>query len=131
MSEGRLLIARFGPWSAEGCRKNAQGTYEDDVENGHEPARYGVSVFGGHLRVGETRDDLVCRICGCVPVTGRKVAVVWADELEQQGWAVHLNMPPDMHYLVGQGGLAELPDFDALALLWAEHKVNNPALQKG
>jgi hypothetical protein len=125
--EGRLLIARFGPWSADGCRRNAQGTYDEDIQAGRNPPRYGVSVFGGHLHRTETRDDLIRRICSCVPVSGKKVAVIWADELEQTGWEVRPDTPPDMHYLVGQGGFTDPPDVDSLESVWNEHKTNNPA----
>ena len=125
--EGRLLITRFGPWSAEGCRLNAQGTYDEDVENDRRPPRYGVSVFGGRLRAEESRDDLIKRICSCVPVGGKKVAAIWADELEKKAWEVHPDMPPDMHYLIGQKNLAKPPDVESLERVWNEHKINNPA----
>jgi hypothetical protein len=63
-------------------------------------------------------------------VGGKKVAVLWADELKAQGWEVQPDMPPDMHYLVGQDGLIKVPDVESLALLWAEHKVDNPAWKR-
>jgi hypothetical protein len=130
MSEGRLLITRFGPWSPEKCDETARDQYNDDLRNGRNPPRFGISVFGDHLRAGENIADVVQRICAGVPVGGKKVAVIWADELEALGWEVHPDMPPDLHYLVGQDDLMQVPNVELLALLWAKHKIDNPAWRR-
>jgi hypothetical protein len=129
VSEGRLLITRFGPWSGEKCVLNAQDTYDDDLEEGRYP-RYGVSVFGGHMRRGESLEELLARICTNATVRGDKVAAVWADELRNDGWEIYPGMPPDMHYLIGRAGLTAPKAVESLALVWANHKVKNPVAKR-
>lgn len=126
----RLLIVRFSPFTAEGCRRNAVDTFEDDLTDGREPPRYGVSAFGTVVERDGPVDAALVRLCKEAPVGGKNVSVVWADELELRGFRVLRDEPPLMHYLVGQGDLSELPDFVGLALLWADHRVQNPAWEK-
>lgn len=120
-AEGRLLIVRFAPFSAEGCRKNAENTYLDDLDAGR-PGRYGVSASGVNVAPHETVDDGIVRLRSVVSLRGKHVAPVWADVLVARGWVVVPDMPPDEHYLIGRAGMAVLPDFDDLALLWNDAK---------
>lgn len=120
----RLLIVRFGPWSAEKCRATATDQFEDDLAEGRD-GRYGISVFGAEVAAGESVDDALLRICKEAPCNGKKVATLWADELPD--WTAQVDQPPPHHYLLGEGDLSALPDVDSLALMWSENKRNNPA----
>ena len=122
-------MVRFGPFTSDGCRVNAKDTYDDDLDSGRRP-RYGVSTFATFVEDGAEVDDAIAHICKTAPCGGRKVARVWSDDLERLGFSVHNDEPPPMHYLVGAGDLAALPDFDALAIIWASNKVGNPAFGK-
>jgi hypothetical protein len=68
----------------------------------------------------ESVDHAIIRLRSIVPLTGKHVAPVWADDLERWGWTVVPDMPPEAHYLVGKDDLAEMPDFAGLALIWAD-----------
>ncbi|WP_157931128.1 hypothetical protein [Mycobacteroides abscessus] len=125
MPDRPLLIMRFGPWSAEAGRKTATKQYNKDVDK-NRPGRYGISAFGDYVEEGETMDDVLLRVCRAVPVTG-PVAVVPASELESSGFRVEPDMPPDKHYLIGQGDFSQMPDVESLELIWAKNKAKNPA----
>lgn len=120
-ADRRLLIVRFSPFTAEGCRANAEGTYVDDLAEGR-PGRYGVSTSGIVVGTDESVDAAIIRLRSIVPLRGKQVAPVWAHDLDSRGWAVVPDMPPDGHYLVGKGDLTEMPDFADLALIWADAK---------
>lgn len=126
----RLLIVRFSPFTADGCKTNAQGTYDDDLDEGH-AGRYGVSTSGIIVPTAESVDDAIIRLRSIVPLRGRHVAPVWADELEAEGWVVVPDIPPEAHYLVGKGDLHEMPDFADLALIWANAKRVCPTYRRG
>lgn len=118
---GRLLIVRFSPFTAEGCKRNAQDTFNDDLENGV-AGRYGVSTSGIVVPTEESVDDAIVRLRSIVHLNGRHIAPVWADDLERKDWAVVRDEPPDAHYLVGKGDLSDMPDYTELALIWADAK---------
>lgn len=119
--DGRLLIVRFSPFTAEGCRANAEGTYSEDLAEGKR-GRYGVSTSGIVVKANESVDAAIIRLRSIVPLRGKQVAPAWASDLEARGWTVVPDMPPDAHYLVGKGDLTEMPDFADLALIWADVK---------
>lgn len=119
--DGHLLIVRFSPFSADKCRENAQATFDSDLDEGR-PGRYGVSTSGITVRPGESMDAAIIRLRTMVSLRGKHVAPVWASVLEEQGWTVVPDMPPDAHYLIGRGDLTAMPDFADLALIWANAK---------
>ncbi len=119
--EGRLLIVRFSPFTAEKCADNAQGTFDEDLDEGR-TGRYGLSTSGIVVPTAESVDDAIIRLRSIVPLNGKHIAPVWADDLERDGWVVVPDMPPEAHYLVGKGDLSEMPDFTDLALIWADAK---------
>lgn len=120
-ADGRLLIVRFAPFTAEGCQKNAQATFEDDVDEGR-AGRFGLSTSGIFVADDESVDDAIIRLRSIVPLKGKHVAPVWSTELDAAGWTITEDIPPDAHYLVGRGDLTEMPDFADLALIWAQAK---------
>lgn len=128
--EGRLLIVRFAPFSAEGCRANARKTYDRHLEQGLN-GRYGVSVSGVMVRQGESDDEAIIRLRAAVPLKGKAIAPVWADTLEELGFCVVPDMPPDMHYLVGQDDMVRMLDCDALALVWSSTRRKCPTWRSG
>lgn len=128
--DGRLLIVRFSPFTAEGCTKNAQDTFDDDLDEG-QPGRYGLSTSGIIVPTAESVDDAIIRLRSIVPLRGRHIAPVWADDLERKGWVVVRDEPPEAHYLVGKGDLSDMPDFTDLALTWANAKRVCPTYRKG
>lgn len=117
---------RFGPWSATRCQETALEQFADDVAAGRR-GRYGISVFGDVVGEGESVEDVLKRICVEAPCRGKKVAAVWAQDLQNAGWVVSPEMPPRLHYLLGQGDFSQIPDVDSLAVIWMEHKRDNPA----
>ncbi len=128
--EGRLLIVRFAPFSAQGCRANARGTYDSDLEQGLR-GRYGVSVRGVMVSDGESPDEAIIRLRASTPLRGKDIASVWADVLGEAGFRVVPDMPPDMHYLVGQDDMVRMPDCDALALVWSSTRRRCPTWRRG
>jgi hypothetical protein len=127
--EGRLLVVRFSPFTAEKCAKNAQETFDDDLEE-ERTGRYGVSTSGIVVPTAESVDEAIIRLRSIVPLTGKSIAPVWADDLERDGWVVVPDIPPEAHYLVGKGDLSEMPDFTDLALIWADAKRVCPTYAK-
>lgn len=118
---------RFGPFSAAGCERNAREQHEQDLADGREPPRFGISVSGDYIAEDESVDDVVARICATVPLNGKTVATVSADTLVGLGWTVNVDIPPPLHYLIGQGDMTTLPDVDSLALVWSQNRTRNPA----
>jgi hypothetical protein len=128
--EGRLLIVRFSPFTADKCAKNASETFDDDLDDGR-TGRYGLSTSGIAVPTAESVDDAIVRLRSIVPLRGKHVAPVWADDLERRGWVVVPDMPPEAHYLIGRGDLSEMPDFTDLALIWADAKRVCPTYVRG
>jgi hypothetical protein len=123
-----LWIVRFSPFSVAGCQKNAQGTFDDDIANGR-PGRYGVSAYGFIWNGVQDQDEAIRQLCANVPVGGRTISVVDAVTVQAAGWRIVEDIPPDQHYLIGQNDFSQMPDVDALAVLWATHRRKNPAWQ--
>lgn len=123
-------MVRFGPFSPEGCKRNAVDTYEDDLDCGRQP-RFGVSVFATRVQEGADLDAAIEHLCMTAPVGGKKIATMWLEDIERLGFSVHCDEPPPMHYLVGEGDLSALPDTDKLSLAWANNRIDNPAYRKG
>lgn len=129
-AEGRLLIVRFASFTANGCRANARHTYDSDLDQGRS-GRYGVSVSGVVVRQGESEDEAIIRLRAAVPLKGKDIAPVWVDVLEAAGFRVVPDMPPDMHYLVGEGDMARMLNCDALALVWNDARRRCPTYRRG
>lgn len=129
VSEPARIVVRFGPWSADACRISAVDQHDDDLSLDRD-GRYGISVFCDYVLPDEDVDTVVERICVDAPCGGRKIAVVWAAELELGGWVLEPDPPPDMHYLIGQGDFSQVPDVESLESIWLMNKQNNPAHRK-
>lgn len=61
------------------------------------------------MQPGESVDDTIMRICANAPVNGRNAAVFEPSDLDAIGLAVHDDIPPPMHYLIGNDDLSTLP----------------------
>jgi hypothetical protein len=125
-----LLVVRFGPFTADGCRKNAEGTYVEDVERGGVQPRFAISVYAIEPAEGEDEAAAITRLCLEVPVGGKSVAVITRADLESEGWRLEMDVPPAHHYLIGQDDFSQMPDIDGLALIWSTCRRANPAWKK-
>ena len=126
---GRLLLARFSPFSAYKLALNAQYTYEDDQEKG-KTGRYGLSLFGARVTEGEEVSATTRRICEVAECGGPRVALAWADELEAQGWTIVRDEPPPGHHLMGRGELNSAPSGEEMELVWKSWRVSNPTWER-
>ncbi len=124
---------RFTPISPAGLLKNAEATYEDDLEFGHEPARYGVSVIAGWCEEGESFDDAVERIVNTSSLNGKTIAATTGNKLREIGLEVveDANEREPLHHLVGEDPFSEPPRVDLLASLLDNCRRKNPAWTKG
>lgn len=121
------MLIRFTPISVEKLTATAYDQHERDSIDGREPARFGISVFGDHIRSGETVDETIARICAEAPCNGRTVAAFDEADLDSVGLTVHDDIPPPMHYLIGNDDLSTKPAVERLAVLLDEKRTRNPA----
>lgn len=125
MNDERLLVFRFPSFTEEGLLKNALGTVKEDLKHGRSP-RWGVSAFAAVPAEHETPDDVLRRVTHDAPVTGKTVAVVLAQDLEEAGFPVILDEPPPRHHLIMLRDNAVLSDVGPLARILAEQRRPNP-----
>lgn len=120
---------RFRPLTAEGLRKNAEGTFLDDQDFGREPPRYGVSVIAGHCKDGESIDETVARIVGTTSLTGKTIAVATGNQLRAEGFELvkDATAREPLHHLVGDSPFTAPPRVDVLASLLDNGRRRNPA----
>ena len=131
--DGYEVVIRFTPITAEGLRKNAVGTYDEDVEDGRTPARYGVSVIAGWCDEGESIEQTIAKILETTTLIGRTIAVVTGTELRARGFELvpDPNAREPLHHLVGDDPFMEVPRVDVLASLLDGRRMSNPAYKKG
>lgn len=124
---------RFSPFLADRLLENAEDTYEDDIDEGREPPRYGVSVLASRCEAGETIEEAVARIVASVDPLGKKVTVATGNKLRDNGFVLEEDPTPTspLHYLVGDADFSEPPRVDLLASVLEECRMNNPAWKKG
>lgn len=127
--DGSEVVVRFSPFLADRLRENAEDTFEDEVDSGRVPPRYGVSVIAGWCRDGETIDLAVARIVSQTTLRGKKVAVTTGTKLRAAGFEVvkDANAKEPLHHLVGEDPFTEPPRVDVLASLLEECRMTNPA----
>jgi len=131
--DGSPVVIRFTPLAADKLRTNAEGTFADDTERRHTPARYGVSVLADGCRPGESIADVVARVCSDTRLGGKTIAVATGAELKKIGYDVVAD-PTDtelQHHLVGEDPFTALPDFEPLASLLEGRRMRNPAYGRG
>jgi len=127
-----VVVVRFSPFSEAGIEKSIRRQVESDFQNGVEP-RQGLSVFADAVAGDEDFEAAVLRICKIAKahVGGERVSVTTEVTLNQKGYALHLNEPPEGHYLVGHPDLSQMPHIAGLVDLFSEGRQKNPALGEG
>lgn len=122
-------MLRFSPFSQDKLLESVQRQAAVDRDKEREE-RWGLSVFVVEVAPGEDQDAVVTRVCEEVPVSGRTVAVVSEATLREHGFSAVADEPPPGHYLLGNDGLATVPDTAVLESLLAAGKTRNPAFKK-
>lgn len=127
-----LVVVRFSPFTAEAMTKSVTKQVLSDEADGRLP-RQGVSVFGtpsqGDESLFETAKRLAIRVRE--HAGGNRLAITTEQELNDEGYHLHLIEPPPGHYLVGKEDLTETPDLAGLAAIFERDRHPNPAEKKG
>ncbi|HCB05152.1 MAG TPA: hypothetical protein PLZ93_00475 [Nocardioides sp.] len=104
VTPGDQLVVRVYKWDAEALLKTAEIHYRELQAEGTEPPYFGVSVFASPVLTGE--EDLEAVMTELREVTLRSMpgakylAFTTRTRLEEGGFELRLNPPPDQHYAV-------------------------------
>lgn len=123
-----FVIVRFSPFGPEALQKNAAMTHIVDSKEGRTPPRYGVSVFGDWRREGESRVQVIKRLCAAAHMRGDRIAVTDGAKVTGAGFTVGDDpVEKPAHRLVGTGDLSKEPDYEAMSKLFGLDRMKNPA----
>lgn len=130
--DGSEVVIRFSPFLADRLLENAQGTFDEDLDEGR-PPRYGVSVVAGTCEDGGDIDEAIERILSQTQLGGKQMAVITGTELRAAGFELvkdPTTLEP-LHHLVGDHPFTEPPRVDVLASLLHDRRRRNPAYKRG